>query len=47
MIRAQRRLHALLWPLLAVVLCAIIGAAVFTRAHVRAVTDVAPRARPF
>lgn len=47
MIRAQRKLHAILWQLLALVLCAVIGAAMVARTHVRAVVDAAPHARPY
>ena len=46
MIRAQRRLHAILWPLLAIALVAIIGAAMVTRHHVHGIFDSAPHAGP-
>ena len=47
MIRTQRRFHAIVWPLLAVVLCALIGAAMLTRTHANAAVDAAPHSRPF
>lgn len=47
MIRAQRRFHAIVWPLLAVALCALISVAMLTRTHVNALIDAAPHARPF
>ena len=46
MIRAQRKLHAILWPLLAIALVAIIGVAMVTRAHVHGIVDAAPPAGP-
>ena len=47
MIGAQRRFHAVLWPLLAVALCAVIASAIVARAHVNTVMTAAPHARPF
>ena len=46
MIRAQRKLHAILWPLLAIALVAVIGAAMVTREHVHSIVDYAPHAGP-
>jgi hypothetical protein len=46
MIRAQRRIHALIWPVLALVLCAIVGAALTTRHHAASVVVSAPHAGP-
>ena len=46
MIRAQRRFHSVVWPLLAVALCGVIAAAIVARAHVNAILSAAPHARP-